>query len=128
MAHSDTDAGEETALEAYHRKRKQGKKSQADVEVPVEHGDSVNVTAISGIPEAMLDSVDGYPVEGTVRCVEYRTEGCRNLMCEAVVHVHITEQECPAVYNGTTEIYPVGGTRKSWAEAPIAADDTGGVD
>lgn len=119
---ADADA-EETPLEAYHRQERERKQRQADVDIPVEAGDRVSVTSIFGVPEGLLESVDGYPIEGTVKRVEYRTEGCRNLSCEAVVRVRFTEAECPAVYNGTTEVYPIGGVRDPWSEAPIEALD-----
>jgi hypothetical protein len=99
------------------------KKERADVHVPVESGDRVSVSAVSGIHDWMLDSVDGYPIEGTVGRVDYLTEGCRNLGSRAVVRVTFTEDECPAVHGGTTEIYPVGGSRRSWDELPVERVD-----
>jgi len=109
----------ETRQEKTYRERMEKRRRESDVEIPLNRGDAVKAYAIRGIPESALESVGGYPVRGEVISVRFGTPGCRNLMCDAVITVRFTEDECPAVYGGTTAVYPVGGIQRDFEDLPL---------
>jgi len=94
--------------------------NKTDTPKPCNVGDTVEVTQISGIPSHMTD----YPVTGEVTRVEPKGVGTHNIMADWFIRVHFTEEQLDgAVFKGTTELYCIGGTRKSWDESPIEIVD-----
>ena len=94
--------------------------NKVDTPKPCEVGDRVEVTSISGIPSHMCD----YPVYGTVTKIQPRGVGTHNIFADWFVYVRFTEEEIDgAVFNGTTELYCVGGSRRSWDELPLRVVD-----
>jgi len=85
---------------------------------PIEVGDTVKVHQLAGIHS------EHYPFEGTVKRIEPRGVGTHNIFADWFIRVHFTEEQLHgAVYKGTTELFCVGGSRRSWDELPIEATD-----
>lgn len=105
-----------TPLEAYRQEQKKKAAERVETPQPCEVGDTVEVTRISGIPSHMTD----YPCVGEVVRVEPRGMGNHTILADWFVRVRFTEEQLSgAVYNGTTELYCVGGTRRSWEDLPV---------
>jgi len=102
-------------LSEHYEEMKEHYAKKVDTPKPIEVGDRVEVTKISGVPWD-----DKYPMYGTVKKVEPRGVGTHNIFADWFVRVKFTEEECNgAVYNGTTELFCVGGSERSWDELPI---------
>jgi len=105
--------------EKYHEQQKQRYTEQLDTQKPCERGDTVVVNQISGVPWD-----EYYPMEGTVISVTPRQMTNGRLGCDWLIRVRFTADGCNgAVYNGTTELFAIGGRRHSWEDAPISLLD-----
>lgn len=88
---------------------------RVDTPQPCERGDTVEVSQLSGVPEWMAD----YPVTGEVVRLEPRGIGTHNIFADWFVTVRFDEDEETGVYGTTTELFCVGGSRRSWDELPV---------
>jgi len=109
-----------TAVDDYYQQQKEYYAERVDTPQPCEVGDTVEATAISGIPSWMTD----YPVTGEVVRVEPRGVGTHNIFADWFIRVRFTEDQLDgAVYQGTTELYCVGMSRGDWDETPLTVVD-----
>lgn len=104
-----SDTNDRMTHDEWYRERLAEARDECPVDVEVEAGDVVLVDRVEGLYDRM---VGGYPVRGTVIGTEFRQlhEGPKNLYADAVIRVRFDEEAIDgAVYNGTTDIYPLGG-------------------
>jgi hypothetical protein len=104
-----------TTQEEYYKQRKQEYGERLDTPKPCECGDTVKVTQISGVA-----GNDYYPMYGTVTSVKPRQMTNGRLGGDWIIRVRFTEDGCNgAVFNGTTELFAIGGRREVWENKPI---------
>lgn len=106
-------------LDKLYRERWEMYADRVDTPQPCEHGDVVEVSQLSGVPKWMAD----YPVTGEVVRLQPRGIGTHNIFAEWFVTIRFDKDEETGVYGTTTELFCVGGARRSWDELPVEIVD-----
>ncbi|TKX60681.1 hypothetical protein EXE48_11970 [Halorubrum sp. ASP1] len=107
------------ARKTHYQQLKEYYEEKVDTEKPCSVGNTLSVSRLSGVPEWAAD----YPVTGQVTRVEPKGVGTHNIVADWFVRVRFDSDQPTGVAGTTTELFCVGGSRRSWADLPVVVTD-----